>query len=172
MRIAARIAGVIGLSVAIALGLSWTAGSKRNDTSPVFQQGKTGRLTEVNMVDALIALPLDLGIAKADFRQSVMSVDLYLPKGVSGERFVYHDLYELSRFAWNATTNVDRLLIRVILQDGEKRQNKELLLAMEAKRTQAVEVGELAAVGTVTEIRMYLESRYHFSYTPEWKDQS
>lgn len=171
MKIGARLAGVVVLSVAIAWGLSWLPGFSPEPANPVFSPDLEGRLTETNMVDALVALPLDLHIAKADFRQSVLSVDLFLPQGVSGERFVYHDLLELSRFSWKRTGNVDRLLVRVILGGGADRQNKELLLAMEAKRSQAQPDSAPSESATVPEIRSYLENRYHFSYTVRWKQQ-
>jgi hypothetical protein len=172
MKVAVRMALVMAVSIALAWGMSLLPEIQPRLADPVFGPDKSGRLTEANMVDALVALPLDLRIARADFRQSVMSVDLFLPKGVSGERFVYHDLYELSRFAWSTTTNVDRLLVRVMLEDGADRQMKELLLAMEAKRTQGEPAGQPPASGNVNGMRTYLEERYHFSYTPKWKEQS
>jgi hypothetical protein len=172
MRGMTRAAMVAIVSVAIAWGMSLLPGIGGQSASPVFQPDQKARMTESNMVDALTQLPLELRIAKADFRQSVLSIDLFLPRGVIGERFVYHDLYELSRFAWSQTSNVDRVLIRILLQEGESRMERELLLAMEAKRTQTEPADKPQGTGTTAEIRSFLESRYHFTYTPKWKDQS
>lgn len=167
-----RAAAVGVLSVGIAWGLSLLPGSGGMEASPVFQPDGVSRLTESNMVDALVDLPLELRIAKADFRQSVLSVDLFLPAGVSGERFVYHDLYELTRFAWSRTANVDRVLVRILLLQGEDRTERELLLAMEAKRTQTEPAEKPQGKGTTADIRAFLEGRYHFTYTPKWREQT
>lgn len=172
MRGYARIVVVAVLSVSIAWGLSWLPDPSGQASAPVFQSNKPFRLTETNMVDALVGLPLELRIAKADFQQSVMSVDLFLPAGVMGERFVYHDLYELSQLAWTRTTNVDRLLVRVMLLEGQGREGRELLLAMEAKRDQAEPHARLASGRSQAELKQYLESRYHFTYAPKWKEHS
>ncbi|WP_438445599.1 hypothetical protein [Gorillibacterium sp. sgz5001074] len=165
-----RAAAVVLISVSIAWGMALLpdAGSKK--ANPVFQSDRTERLTETNMVDALVGLPLELRIAKADLKQNVLSVDLFLPKGVTGEGFVYHDLYELTQFAWGKTTNVERVLIRILLKTGDERAERVLLVAMEAKRTQALP-GERKPA-TVPELRGFLESRYHFTYTAKWKDQT
>lgn len=167
-----RTAAVVLVSVTIAWGMSLLPDVGGGNASPVFQADGMERLTESNMVDALIGLPLELRIAKADLKQNVLSVDLFLPKGVTGEGFVYHDLFELTRFAWSKTSNVDRVLIRILLQQGEDRSGRELLVAMEAKRTQAAPGEKGPASGTASELRKFLESRYHFTYTPKWKDQT
>lgn len=170
MRGITRAAAVAVMSVAIAWGMSLLPEFGNHSANPVFQPDQKARLTESNMVDALVGLPLELRIAKADMRQTVLSVDLFLPKGVTGEGFVYHDLYELSRFAWSRTSNVDRVLVRILQQDGEERAERELLLAMEAKRTQTEPGDKPEGAGTTAELRAFLESRYHFTYTPKWKD--
>lgn len=167
----ARIAAVAGLSVAIAWGMSLLPRTEGNMAAPVFLPDHKVRLTEANMVDALVQMPLSLRVAKADFKQNVMSVDLLLPKGVAGDGFVYHDLYELTRFAWSQTTNVDRLLIRVLQQNSGERASRELLLAMEAKRTDSASAGKVSASATASELKSYLESRYHLTYTMKWSNQ-
>lgn len=173
MKGAARVAMVIGASLALAWGLSYLPEFRSQDVSPVFQLDKAAVLNESNLVDALTAIPLELDIAKADYRQSVLSVDLFWPTGVSGERFVYHDLYELSHFAWSSTSNVERIVIRVLIRQGQGRQTKELLLAMEAKRSQAKGTAEPAGgPAAIGELKSFLESRYQFSYAPKWKDLS
>lgn len=172
MRGYARILTVAILSVSIAWGLSWLPDPSGQAAAPVFQPNKPSRLTETNMVDALVGLPLELRIAKADFQQSVMSVDLFLPAGVIGERFVYHDLYELTQFVWTRTSNVDRLLVRVMLLEGQDRGNKELLLAMEAKRDQAEPNAKPTSGKSQAELKQYLESHYQFTYAPKWKEHS
>lgn len=168
MRIAARLVAALAAAVIMAWGLSLLAGTGNTPDRPVFQPDKSGRLTEANLVDALVSLPLELKIAKADFRQSVMSVDLFLPAGVSGERFVYHDLYELSHFAWSGTANVNRLQVRIMAVDGLERQPRELLLAMEAKRQQERTENQPA---TLEELKAYLERYYQFSYTSKWLER-
>lgn len=170
MKLAMRMAAALVLSLGIAWGLSWLprAGWQAD---PVFRPGDIVYLTETNLVDALSAVPLDLQIAKANLKQGVLSVDLFLPRGVSGERFVYHDLYELLCFSWNTTDNVNHLLVRVMLQDGADRQTKELLLAMEAKRSQWNKE-LLPADSPVSRFKSELEKQGNFSYTPAWMKQS
>ncbi|MNC49456.1 hypothetical protein D3C75_986370 [compost metagenome] len=122
-------------------------------------------------MDALASVPLDLEIASANLQHGVLSVDLFLPKGVSGERFVYHDLYELLSFSWDSTANVNHLLVRVLQQNGSDRQRNELLLAMEAKRSQWNKE-LLPADSPVSRFKSELEKQGNFSYTPTWMKQN
>lgn len=170
MRLAARLAAALILSIGIAWGLSWLPqGGSRAD--PVFKPGGAGYLTEANLVDALVSVPLQLEIAGANLQHGVLSVDLFLPKGVSGERFVYHDLYGLLSFSWNSTANVNHLLVRVLQQNGGDRYDKELLLAMEAKRSQWNRE-TLPPDSPVARLKNELEKQGDFSYTPLWLKQN
>lgn len=170
MKLAARLAAALILSMGIAWGLSWLPkGGSRAD--PVFKPGGAGYLTEANLVDALVSVPLQLEIAGANLQHGVLSVDLFLPKGVSGERFVYHDLYGLLSFSWNSTANVNLLLVRVLQQNGSDRYAKELLLAMEAKRSQWNRE-TLPPDSPVARFKSELEKQGNFSYTPLWLKQN
>lgn len=170
MRLAVRLAAALILSMGIAWGLSWLPqGGSRAD--PVFKPGGAGYLTEANLVDALVSVPLELEIAGANLQHGVLSVDLFLPKGVSGERFVYHDLYGLLSFSWNSTANVNLLLVRVLQQNGSDRYAKELLLAMEAKRSQWNRE-TLPPDSPVARFKSELEKQGNFSYTPLWLKQN
>lgn len=167
-----RAGTVVLLSVAVAWGGALAAGWTGGAASPVFREDRTERLTDSNMVDAFVGLPLELRIARADLNQNVLSVDLFLPKGVFAQEFVYHDLYELTRFAWSKTSNVDRVLVRVLQQNGQERTDKELLVAMEALRSQAAAGAALTSEANAAERKAYLEGRYRFTYTKRWKDQT
>jgi hypothetical protein len=170
MKLAARLTAALLVSLGIAWGLSWLP-QVSSQADPVFQPGGAGYLTETNLVDALASVPLDLEIASANLQHGVLSVDLFLPKGVSGERFVYHDLYGLCSFSWNSTANVNHLLVRVLQQNAGDRHSKELLLAMEAKRSQWN--GELLpADSPVALFKSELEKQGNFSYTPVWMKQN
>lgn len=170
MKLAARLAAALLLSMGIAWGLSWLPqGGSHAD--PVFKPGGAGYLTETNLVDALNSVQLELEIASANLQHGMLSVDLFLPKGVSGERFVYHDLYELCSFSWHSTANVNHLLVRVLQQNGADRHSKELLLAMEAKRSQWNRE-LLPPDSSVSLLKSELEKQSDFSYTTVWMNQN
>lgn len=172
MKLAVRMAAALALSLGIAWGLSWLPQGGSGATNPVFNPGGTVQLSETNLVDALSNLTLDLEIARVNMQQAVLSVDLFLPEGVSGARFVYHDLYELLRFSWTGTANVNHLVVRIMLQDGGGRGTRELLLAMEAKRSQWNKEEQLPPEISVLRLKNALEKQANFSYTPKWIEQS
>lgn len=166
----ARAAVVAVLSVGIAMALSVLPQPDGNGfpgaEQAVFRPEQPVRLTQDNLVDALVALPLKLDIARADVQQSALSVDLFYHGG-AGVQTIYRDLYEISRFAWSSTSNVDRIWVRILSADGETKARRELMLAMEAKRSQAAN-GYSPESSTIS-VRDYLLSRYQITYTQKWK---
>lgn len=170
----ARAAAVAGMSIGIALMLAllpqWdrAAGLSPVDRT-VFQPERPAKLTDDNLVDALVRLPLQLDIGKADLHQSVLSIDLFVPSGLSEDRTVYHDLYELSQFGLAATSNIEQVMVRVLERQDVEGTNRQLLLAMDSRREQAGAEGEKGGDPSILNVREFLESRYHLTYTQEWK---
>lgn len=170
----ARAAAVVGLSMGVALMLAllpeWDqAAGTSSSARTVFQPEKPAKLTDDNLVDALVRIPLQLDIGKADLHQLVLSVDLYMPSGLTESRMVYHDLYELSQFGLAATNNVEQVLIRVLEREDGEGANRQLLLAMDARRKQTVTGDEKGGGPSILNIREFLESRYRLTYTQQWK---
>ncbi|MEF2964361.1 hypothetical protein V3851_00845 [Paenibacillus sp. M1] len=90
-------------------------------------------LTDDNLVDGLKTLELPAPIAKVGLDGRILSVDLR----VTEERFDKSELYggmaELISFSFKRTSNIDRLLLRLIAEDRWL-GTKYLLLAADVRR--------------------------------------
>lgn len=172
MKRLSRIAAILSLSVAITLALSNLPQLERTvrTGAAIYADPERSRLTDQNLVDALVSLPLELRIIRAELRQSVLSVDLAVPQGKIPERSVYLDLYELSRYGFTATTNVNQVLVRIMELDREDPHARQLLLAMDARRENRPKVEGKAAESSKLDIKAILQSHYAITLTQKWKD--
>lgn len=166
-----RMAVVLCVSVAVALALS---------KLPQVEQaarmgaedfgGKRGKLTEQNLVDALVAVPLELNIVRAELRQSVLAVDLGLSQGKVSEYAVYRDLYELSQYGLSNTTNIEQVQVRIMEIGKTDPKSRQLLLAMDARRENRPKAEEKAGESSTLNLKELIQSHYSLTFTQKWKD--
>jgi len=164
------------LSIAIASALSIVPMLDRSlklggPDAPVFRSDTAAvMLSDRNLVDVLAKVPLAHSIDHVEWSDSILSVDLKAPPGKTEAEAVYDDLYELARVGFTGTKNVKQLLVRVMEQPTEPSRQKQLLLAMDARRE---DVGELP--GTDARIEgtkeQFLSSHFTLTYTHNWLDR-
>ncbi|GAA3405204.1 hypothetical protein ACFFNY_28540 [Paenibacillus hodogayensis] len=176
MKSTVRIMAAVLISIGFAAVLSIVPeldGSVQSNgaETPVFRSDYAVTLSERNLVDLLVRAKLRLNVAHVEFSDSILSVDLKTKSGGMSAEAIYEDLYELSSLGFSGTKNVKQLLVRVMEQPAGKDQTPQLLLAMDAKRTDlgggATEAG-LRGRGTKEQ---YLSSHFSLTYTRKWLDQ-
>lgn len=165
--------------LAMSCAILWAAISalghpQREQTShatTVFAGQKPVRLTEDNLVDGLSTLPLSLPLAKVDLNAGILSVDLKVTDEAASTEQVYQGMAELISFAFEHTSNVDQLLLRVLAEDRWL-GTRYLLIAADVKREE-VSIEELSGLrdtgnGPLTED---LQSKMHITETQLWKSR-
>ncbi len=135
----------------------------------VFASAK--QLSDQNLVDYMVKLPLKLQIAKVSWQHAILSVDLLSVPGNTIDTMVYDDMFELSQFGLHRLTNVNQVLVRIIEHKETELNRNELLLAMDSRKenTQAQKnrMKELSA----QDRQEYLQTHYRLTYTQKWKEQ-
>ncbi|WP_379129176.1 hypothetical protein [Paenibacillus sp. sgz500958] len=100
-----------------------------------FRGDKSRTLNENNLVDLLGALPFTLTIDNVGWNNSVLSLDLRVTSNDLEPQQIYKDMALAISFAFQDTTNVNQLLLRIIAEDkwiGSRR----MLLAGDIRRTE------------------------------------
>ncbi|MBP1999533.1 hypothetical protein J2Z69_000552 [Paenibacillus shirakamiensis] len=164
------ICGTIIIAIMMAGFTNLGKKNHKNDAQMVFAQGeKPGLLSEDNLVDAMIMLPLSLPLSKADLNDHMLSVDLKITKNNTHMSRVYLNIAALIRFAFERTSNINQLLIRVMAED-EWVGEKHLLLAADIRRDEWPELAleELEALGD-QELTPEIKGWFRFTETNLWK---
>ncbi|AZS14813.1 hypothetical protein [Paenibacillus lutimineralis] len=125
------------LSVVLLAVLSKLDGRLLENTAihTVFAAGQPGELNDDNLVDGLIALQLPVPISKVDLNGGILSVDLKVTADQFDKSRLYAGMAELISFAFERTTNVDQLLLRLIAEDRWL-GTKYLLLASDVHKNE------------------------------------
>lgn len=169
-----RIILMIVGSVSISFLLMWLVHTEQAAKAidlGVFANPNEKQLSEQNLVDFMIKLPLKLQIVKVNWQHAILSIDLLSVPGNTIDTMVYHDLYELSQFGLYRVSNVNQVLIRIIEHKETESNRNELLLAMDSRKeniqTQKNSLKELSDLNR----QKYLQSHYRLTYTQKWKEQ-
>jgi hypothetical protein len=169
-----RIILMIVGSVSISFFLMWLVhseqASKAIDMDTSVSPNGT-QLSEQNLVDFMIKIPLKLQMVKVNWQHAILSVDLLSVPGNTIDTMVYHDLYELSQFGLYQVANVNQVLVRIIEHKETESNRNELLLAMDSRKenipAQKNSKKEIAGLNK----ELYLQSHYRLTYTQKWKEQ-
>jgi hypothetical protein len=169
-RIILMIVGSVGISFLLMWLVQSNQAAKENDLD-VFANPNRNQLSEQNLVDFMVQLPLELQIAKVSWQHAILSVDLLSVPGNTIDTMVYHDLFELSQFGLYRLSNVSQVLVRIIEHKETESNRNELLLAMDSRKentqAQKYSMKELSALNR----QKYLQSHYRLTYTQKWKEQ-
>jgi|GEM_PF-1653652 len=164
------------LSGAIAIGMSMLP---KLDQLPALSNGiadswtgkRAAQLTNSNLVDLLVQVPLQLRIRKVELTNSRLSLDLSLPKNAESAA-VYRDLYTLAQTMTNKTKNVNQVWIRVMDYSGATDQTSaQLVLAMVADREQGKDMKASANELSLIQLEQQLQNRFRLTYTPRWQQR-
>ncbi|MFD1176345.1 hypothetical protein ACFQ3W_08530 [Paenibacillus puldeungensis] len=161
------------LCAPVMASLSWFGEKigKPAHVSAVFAGGKPPELTSDNLVDGLQALDLPVPIARVDLSRGILSVDLKVTEDNFDAELIYEGMAEMISFAFDRTSNVDQLLLRLLAEDRWL-GTKYLLLAADIRRDEwpAEAMSQLRSVGNV-ELPDTLRQRLRVTETHLWKKQ-
>ncbi|MVP00046.1 hypothetical protein [Paenibacillus lutrae] len=174
MRLDKRIVLAAALCAAIVTALSSAPLLDKlavSQSAYAWQHVSGSELTERNLVDYMAGLPLQLRVRKVELNHSILSVDLLLP-GSAEPRVVYGDLYRLAQSSLQRTSNISRVLIRVLEYDRDPAASgPQLVIAMEAAREQAKRLAPAQSFETQQLLAGELKRRFQLTYTKKWQQR-
>lgn len=137
----------------------------------VFAEQKPIALTEENLVDSLVQLDLHVRLSRAELAGSILSVDLKVNEQEFNKAELYRGMAEVISFAFERTSNVDQLLLRIVAEDRWI-GSKYLLLAADVRRGgwSANALIELRDTGNY-EVSPELKSWFRITESHLWKQQ-
>lgn len=168
------LAGVLSAAVALTLALipplqqAWL-GSK--EAASVFGTAGGRQLTERNVVDLLVQVPLQLRIRKVELTSSTLSIDLNLPRSAD-EEVVIRDLYTVTQRLFASTNNVGEVLVRVVDYSATSRSSGgRLLLALDALRDRGKDMAAPGEHDNAAVLEQYLRQHFQMTYTDKWRER-
>ncbi|MEF3301811.1 hypothetical protein [Paenibacillus sp. GYB003] len=166
------VASLVSVGIASALSvvpkLDGKLGAGAAET-PVFRPDSPVSLSNRNLVDVFAKLSLHLELAHVEWNDTILSVDLRTKPGEALEP-IYDDLYALAELGFTHTRNVKQLLVRVMEQPAGRAEPPQLLLAMDAKRSDLGAEPEAGITRKGTK-EQYLSSHFSLTYTHKWLDR-
>jgi hypothetical protein len=159
------LAGLIGvLAVAMLARLpGWERElQQRRHSVTAFQPGDAISLSNDNLVDELVKLPLRDRLVKVGWDHSILTIDLQgsIPDSA------WTDISHLIAFAYGELRNVRQLLIRVFQGRGEGRA---LLMAVETRKSEWTEQQLTSAAPSELWMDPDINSKLRLSITPAGK---
>lgn len=136
-----------------------------------FTGGHNTVLDNDNLVDVLGVLPLTLSIDSVGWENHVLSLDLKVSGNDHEPEELYQNMAQAISFAFQETTNVDQLLLRIVVMD-KWLDSRRLLLAGDIRRNEwSSELqNELQSVGNVP-LSDRIKTGFRISETELWKKQ-
>ncbi|UQZ81928.1 hypothetical protein SK3146_01084 [Paenibacillus konkukensis] len=163
-----RLLITIVLSVGLVLGLSILPELESKWNIPAFHTVKAQPVSDNNIVDVMSKVQLHLRISHVELTHAIVSVDLFAsPSSEKAE--IIQDMYELSRYFFSGTTNINQVLIRVL--DGSKEGGTSLLLATDARREKWLPGEITPRTQSAEEMEQYLQSHFRVTYTAKWQQR-
>ena len=144
---------------------------QRKGAVETLKGGYSTALNNDNLVDVLGTLPFTLPIDSVDLEDHVLSLDLKVSGNDHEPNEFYQNMAQAISFAVQETSNVNQLLLRIVVEDkwlGTRR----LLLAGDIRRqewTQALQ-NELESVGD-SPVSERLKRGFRISESEIWKKQ-
>ncbi|QAY66167.1 hypothetical protein [Paenibacillus protaetiae] len=138
IRLWKRFAAAAAAVAAVIAVLSWLPGTVNHQPAfqeeiPVFRVETIKRLTNTNMVDALIALQLNSRLSSVKWSNSVLSLELLVDSDPNEQTLWFQDMDKLVRFAFSQTDNVNRILLRYM--DRTSESGRTLLFGSDVRRS-------------------------------------
>ncbi len=144
----------------------------------VFQPERVTRLSQDNLVDALVAQSFSEPIKRTDLKGSVLAVDFAIRAETGTSVAIMNDVRKLVRLAFYQASNVDRLLIRYVEEQSSATSGYadadgfKLLLAADVRRTDQWLGSSAEAIAAAEPLRDPVwRQRLRLSITSEWIDR-
>lgn len=174
MKWSMRIVITLGISVVVAISLSLLSKmdlSSGLGSAYTWSNNRGGQLTENNLADLLVQIPLQLRIRKVELSTSRLSLDLSLPKNADSIA-VYRDLYSIAQTMLVRTKNVDQVWVRIIdYSGGAETTSTQLVLAMVAQREFGKDMEKKPTDLSLIQLEQELQNRFRITYTSKWQQK-
>ncbi|MHA6530909.1 hypothetical protein [Paenibacillus sp. BAC0078] len=124
-----------------------------------------------NLVDRLAELPLTLSIDRVGWKSQVLTLDLKLTANDSEPQELYQNMAMAISFAFQDTTNVDQLLLRIVAED-KWLDSRRLLLAGDIRRSEwSLELQEALQNAGSRPLPDDIKKGFRISESELWKKQ-
>lgn len=125
------------ITLVVTIGLAWLPEAmNRSENSrteaAVFRGTPILHLTHTNIVDVLAAVPLRERLGRAEWKGSVLSLDLLVPYNGGRPEAWFNDIEKLIDVSFFQLENVKRLLVKIV-ESGE--EGERLLAAVDIRET-------------------------------------
>ncbi|MZQ84397.1 hypothetical protein GQF01_19965 [Paenibacillus sp. 5J-6] len=174
MRWSMRIVMTLAVSIVIVVCLSLLPkmDSSTGLSSPYrWPSNRVGQVTDNNLPDLLVQVPLQMRIRKVELTNARMSLDLSLPKNADSAA-VYRDLYTIAQTMLMKTKNVNQVWVRVIdYSNVSDNASTQLVLAMVAERESGKDMEKSANDLSLIQLEQELQNRFRITYTSKWQQR-
>ncbi|MDU5140566.1 MAG: ATPase [Paenibacillus dendritiformis] len=159
-------------TILLTAGLGWLSAAHRADgnapreAAAVTASPQTISVTDARLVDYLSDIPLQLRLSRAAWNGDGLTIDMKVASTIARPDAIYHDIYEMLQYSFTRTDNVNRLLLRIVIQDERLKKNYVLLSLDARKQEAAPERLKAIREGIVTPDT---EQALRFIYTPLWE---
>lgn len=174
MRWSMRIAMTLAVSIVIVFCLSLLPRMDNSTglSSPYrWPSNRIGQVTDNNLPDLLVQVPLQMRIRKVELTNTRMSLDLSLPKNADSAA-VYRDLYTIAQTMLMKTKNVNQVWVRVIdYSNVSDNASTQLVLAMVAERDSGKDMEKSANELSLIQLEQELQNRFRITYTSKWQQR-
>lgn len=174
LRTGTMIAAACAVTLAITVGAAWLpqammkSGEERGEVA-VFRGMPIEHLTNANIVDALVGVDLRERLGHVEWRNSVLSLELVVPSDSGRPKNWFEDVERLIRVSYTQMDNVKRLLIRIVENDGKR---KQLLAAVDIREGDPWLSGELEELHHSDPVHDEVwRQRLRLSFTSAWLDR-
>lgn len=124
-----------------------------------------------NLVDRLAELPLTLSIDRVGWKGKVLSLDLKVTANNSEPQELYQNMALVISFAFQETSNVDQLLLRIVAED-QWLDSRRLLLAGDIRRSEwSLELQEALRNAGSRPLPDDIKNGFRISESELWKKQ-
>lgn len=166
--------GSILATFAIMAGLGMLASLKELEQDkgydlPVFTSQQTVKgLSEELLVDQLEAAKHSFPLSRAHYSSNgSLSLDIKVAASIMTPSLLYEELYHWLNFSFVEMNNVDRLQLRIVVDD-RKAHKKQILLGLDARKDQVAEAHLQELKAASSELSKTTEQALRLTYTSMW----
>lgn len=167
------VTSILSLGIAFSLSLLPLLDDKgeRKEDLTVFQNTKLWQISDDNLVDYLLQLPLEMHIGKVDWGNSILTIDLSIQQEGTPDTILM-DLYKLTYYGLVGTTNVKQVLVRVREFEHENSvRGGGLMLAMDARRGDVSLEGIRKLQKEQLSVYRFLNEYFQLTFTRAWEER-
>ncbi|WP_042162568.1 hypothetical protein [Paenibacillus gorillae] len=165
------LAGLLA-ALAVTLVLAWLPHLHKEtgrDVS-VFHPTPATKLTNSNLVDAMVGLQLSGQLAKVEWKHTILSVEMKLPDAAGQSQRWAEDMEKLIRLSFLQMDNVSRILLRYV--EGNEQGTSRLLFAIDVRKGDnwlLDEIDQLSQADPIHDERW--RERLRISFTSAWEQR-